>query len=251
MYRRLFVRSTVCGLAAFLLVSANARGDDIGSSQDGSVGESEGMRAVTLDFGVSPDDNGNVWAKPPNTVITTQYVRDYGIVFGTAVDKNLPPVQIMNDAAVIPPCRSSGLPAFTADWWCQFRFGVAPKVPGALAGVDRFSAEVGYIDDPDGIPAIMEAYDNHNRLIDRVVSECCQPVQTLTVTAPAGRLISKVKVVSSADAAGLSVDMLDYTILYPKKVPAVSEWGLLALGLVLLAAITIRFGRRRFARTPV
>lgn len=172
--------------------------------------------ATRIDFGVTPDDFGAANPCPGPIPITTQYVLTNSIVFGTAVDNFSPPgVVITDDTACFPSCRSSGLPTFTGDWWCQFRIGLAPGLPGALAGTTSFSAELCFIDSPPGT-VLMEAYNNSRVLIASALNTV-NGSEVLTVTAPAGDLIAYVRVVSSATprGGGLSIDCLSY----PDPVP--------------------------------
>ncbi len=164
-----------------------------------------------IDFGVTVDDFGNNHACPGPNVIGAEYVLTQGIVFGTAVDNfSPPPVAVQDDGACFPSCRSSGQPAFAADWWCQFRIALGPGIPGPKAGVPVFSAQVCFIDAPPGT-VLMEGYNNDRALI-ATAANSVNNTEVLTVFAPPGDLIAYVRVVSSNPArpAGLSIDCLDY-----------------------------------------
>ena len=161
-----------------------------------------------IDFGVTPDDNGNTNACPGPIPITVDYVFTQDIVFGTAVDNfSPPPVVITADGACNPSCRSSGDPPFVTDWWCQFRIGIAPRVPGPLAGVTSFSAEVCLVDAPGG--TIMNGYNNA-RLLIASTTTTGPTTEVLTIVAPAGDLIAYVQITNPMRPGGVSVDCLAY-----------------------------------------
>ena len=163
-----------------------------------------------IDFGITPDDfdNPNACGADP-IVITTQYVGGHSIVFGTAVDNfNPAPVAILNDGACHPTCRSSGMPAFTGPWWCQFRLPAGPNEPGPRAGVDKFTADLCFIDSPPGT-LLMRGYDNNRNLI--ATAENSQPnSESLTIVAPSGQLIAYVNIGNTVRPFGVSVDCLKY-----------------------------------------
>ncbi len=164
-----------------------------------------------IDFGVTVDDFGNNHACPGPNVIAAEYVATQSIVFGTAVDNFGPPaVAVLDDGACFPSCRSSGLPQYTADWWCQFRIALGPGIPGPKVGVPVFSAQVCFIDAPPGT-VLMEGYNNDRALIV-TAANTVNNTEVLTVFAPPGDLIAYVRIVSSNPArpAGLSIDCLDY-----------------------------------------
>ncbi len=196
-------------------------GRGAGAAGPAPRGNGGACSARRIDFGVTPDDFGNPNAcGPVPTVITTQYVLSHSIVFGSAIDKpNTPSVGILDDAACTPTCRSAGLPPFTTDWWCQFKIGAAPGIPGASAGVTDFSAELCFIDGPPGT-LLMEGYDNDCNVI--VTAVTTQPgTETLSITAPPGQLIAYVRVVASNPnrPAGVSVDCLNDPDPIEKKPP--------------------------------
>jgi hypothetical protein len=164
-----------------------------------------------IDFGVTPDDFGNPHACPGPNLIAAEYVATQNIVFGTAVDNfGPPPVAVLDDGACFPSCRSSGMPPYTSDWWCQFRIPLGPGIPGPKAGVPVFSAQVCFIDAAPGT-VLMEGYNNDRALI-ATAANTLGGTEVLTVFAPPGDLIAYVRVVSSNPArpAGLSIDCLDY-----------------------------------------
>jgi hypothetical protein len=181
-----------------------------------------------IDFGVTPDDSGNPNACVPTgpIVITTQYQATQGIVFGTAVDNFGPaPVGILTDGACEPDCRSAGLPAYTTDWWCQFRF-----VDGTTAGVPVFSAELCFINGPAGT-VLMEGYDNARNLIVNA-SNTTNGAETLTIVAPSGSLIAYVRVVASNPArpSGVTVDCLAYDGPFPRTICPASDHNCFTTG---------------------
>jgi hypothetical protein len=133
--------------------------------------------------------------------------------------------------------HSSGVPIFATDWWAQF------KVAGAPASVPTFSVNVCYIDNAPSV-VYLEGYDASMTLIASAGSTMTG-AETLTITAPG---INYVRVVSSADPAGLSIDCLDYPPPAAAAIPAVSEWGLVVLTLIALVLGTMKFGWKRNVR---
>ena len=165
-----------------------------------------------LDFGVTPDDVGDLNARDA-TELTTQYQDSLGIVFGRAVafpGGPRPAVEICHDRACIPnSCRSAAGESFADDWWCGF------VVDGQPFGVRTFSAQVAYIDNPGDNVVDIEGYDLTGVRIAAASTRSGAALQTLSLVAPPGADIAFVRVVSSADPYGLSVDGLAYSPLGP------------------------------------
>ncbi len=190
-----------------------------------------GPMTARIDFGVTTDDFGAVASCASLSWVNTQYVFTQSIVFGAAVEFPGGPtggVVTVTDGACSPACRSAGTPPpFFTDWWCQFRAGSAPGVPGGLGGVNSFSAELCLIDEPTDVDSLMVAYDVDGNVIDVADPIDQEGVQALTVQDPLqGNRISFVRVTSSVDLAGLSVDLLSYDDPEPiaTSVETVPSW---------------------------
>ena len=192
-------------------------------------------------FGFTPDDFGaSNECTGGQTILTTQYVNTHSVVFGTAVDNFSPSVVVSGDhAACSGTCRSFGLPAATTDWWCQFRLGDGPGVPGAPAGVDSFTAEVCLTTAPKGT-VVLEGYDIDLALVTTAVSTLVG-AEALSLTAPPEVLISYVRVIASdlGQSVGLSVAWIDYPkavmieeVVFnpPEEFPAAGEPNFQAVG---------------------
>lgn len=238
------------GLCVCFLMVDVALADNT-SSLNGEVADGRTDRqGCLIDFGVTPDDFGGSLGPfgYPGTPLDTQFVLNHSIVFGAAVDSERPDTVLVSDCACPEPdmsCdRSSGSPPYETDWWCQFKEGVGPGQPGDPAYVTWFSAEICYIDNPPPV-VYMEGYNNEKEVIV-TASSTMQPREILTVTAPAGEHIAYVRIISSADPAGLSIDCLDYDYpLVKKDIPTLSQWGLAVVVLLLAAGLAYRFGWRR------
>ena len=236
---------SVCLLTLPGVVAAegpNSRGNNTAAPPNQTAGSGAACR---IDFGVTPDDGGGSlgpFTYGAGTPLDWQFQYTQRIVFGAAVDSGRPPTVLTTDSACPQPDGSdnvsSGFPEFATDWWCQFMEGIGGPGP---AHVESFSADVCYVNNP-GIVA-MEAYNNDKRLIASAVAPAFG-CNRLTVVAPPGEEIGYVRVASSLDVAGLSVDCLDYTL--PKsKLPAVSTWGMVVVTALLLAGLAIKFARRQ------
>lgn len=169
-----------------------------------------GCACGKVDFGVTLDDfNDTNDCAGGNTPLNTQYVNRRSIVFGAATDLGTPPTVITVDNACSPACRSAGDPPYATDWWCQFRLGAGPGVPGAVAGVLTFSAEICFIDAPSGT-LMMVGYDQYGIAVAQAFTTGV-PSETLSIDAPFGDRIASVQVIASANAgSGVSVDCLNY-----------------------------------------
>ena len=95
------------------------------SSSKGSVAKadpaSSQASSYRIDFGVTPDDFGNVPNCESPQSVSTQYLLTQSIVFGTAVDflgGPTPGVYTVTDPGCTPGgCRSAGgYPLFQTDW---------------------------------------------------------------------------------------------------------------------------------------
>ena len=237
MFRNFLITST-CVAALGFLVASDVHAQ-ISSTNSGQTAQVQGP-ACKIDFGTTPDCAGLV-ETVSGTPLDTQFAcAPFDIVFGAAVDSPRPPTTFQTDGACPSPdgsMHSSGSPPFATDWWAQF------LAAGLPATVPTFSVDVCFIDAAPPV-VFLEGYDKDKVLIVSA-SSTTTGTETLTITAPG---ISYVRVVSSADPAGLSIDCLDYPNPEPNLVPAVSEWGLIVLTLIGLAAGTILFARRRPAK---
>lgn len=213
--------ATVAAVLGAMLAVLPARGAGIAGDDGSSAGPGQVTPAVSaempcrIDFGVTADDFGTTSGCSTLASLTTQFVGSQSIVFGTATGfpgGPAPGVEMRSDGAFTPPCRSAGKPTFTTDWWCGFRLGTGPGVPGPAKGVDAFSAEIGWIDDPSSPAPLMIAYDAAGAVLDAATANPAGGgVQVLTVADPTrSKGIFFVQVDASADLAGLSVDCLDY-----------------------------------------
>ena len=185
------------------------------STGTGPPATSETAAAPRLDFGVTADDFGVVSACSGLTPLTSQFVFTQSIVFGSAISwsgSTPPPAVIVSDGACAPACRSAGEPPFRTDWWCQFREGLAPGELGCNAGVNQFSAELCYIDNPLDPAPLMIGMDLGGTVID--VDEAdpgAGSSQVLSVQDPLlAHRIQVVNVIASTDLGGLTVDRLEY-----------------------------------------
>ena len=192
-------------------------------------------------FGFTSDDFGSSNdCAAGETILTTQYVNTHSVVFGTAVDNFNPSVVVSGDhPACSGTCRSFGLPAAGTDWWCQFRLGNGPGVPGLRAGVDSFTAEVCLTTAPIGT-VVLEGYDIDLVLVATAVSTQIG-AEALTLTPPPAVLISYVRLVAGdpGQTLGLSIAWIDYPEAVaveqvgfnpPDETPAAGEPNFQAVG---------------------
>lgn len=210
-----------CVIAA-LMVVLRGEGSPSSGSRDTATstpcGSDSRELVCRVDFGVTPDDFGNAHACPAVSNIDSQYVQTQSILFGAAVDfpgsGPRPPVEIVDDGACSPSCRSSGVPAYDTDWWGRFMIGAGPGVPGGPAGVDSVSAEFCFI---EGTVSLM-AYDAGGLVVDSQSSLFCHgPVQTVLVRDTTNRhRIQYIQVTASQDPGGVSVDCLSYDNPQPR-----------------------------------
>jgi hypothetical protein len=242
MSKQLFVIAGVCAMAVCFVVAPDARAEP-GSSLGGQIAELRDTPQVCrINFGTTPDDTGGSLAPfpaPPGNPLNTQFLKTQFIVFGAAVDSPRDPTTLVLDTAVVPDSdRSSGSPEFGTDWWCQFKDNWGPR------HVYRFSANVGFIDAAPGT-VLMEAYNNEKEWVASATNTVTGGTETLTIQ---GVEIGYVRVVSSNDPAGLSVDCLQYN--FPRqKFPSIPPLGLIGLGVILAAGGAILVARRRAAAT--
>lgn len=179
------------------------------SSASGEVVTRAVLAGCRIDFGVTPDDSGMATSCAPATTLTTQYEHTQFIAFGTATSvapPNLKPAVVATlDPSCNNECRAAGVPTFAADWTASFvRYGIP-------AGVNSFSADLCFIDNPGDAQVDLIGLDINGNVIDGAFTQAVGGAQTLTVTDPEGRKrITTVQVVASNDAAGLSVDCLNY-----------------------------------------
>ncbi len=171
--------------------------------------------ACRVDFGFTPDDFGFTSGCPGPTPLKNQFTFSQKIVFGSGVSfpgGSVPPAVIRSDLRCVPPCRSAGSPTFTTDWWCEFRIGTAPGIPGDSRGVNGFSAEICFVDNLSNPHPLLIAYDVTGAIVATAqVNPLGGPVQTLTVTDPLmSNRIRFIQVDSSGDLGGLTVDCLNY-----------------------------------------
>ena len=167
-----------------------------------------------FDVGSTIDDFGSVASCASLDALSSQYVLTKSIVFGSAVEfpgGPTPAVVAVADGACLSTCRSTGSPPFAGDWWCQLAIGSAPGIPAYPAGVNSFFAELCWIDDPDNPGPLVTAYDIDGNVIDTATPLPGSGVQYLSVEDPLQeKRISFVRVLSSMDLAGLTIDLLDY-----------------------------------------
>ena len=167
-----------------------------------------------FDVGSTIDDFGSVASCASADAMSSQYVLTKSIVFGSAVEfpgGPTPAVVAVADGACLSTCRSAGAPPYIGDWWCQFSLGSAPGIPAYPASVNSFSAELCWIDEPEDPDALMVAYDIDGTVIDAATPLPGSNVQYVAVDDPLQqKRISFVRVLSSVDLAGLTVDLLNY-----------------------------------------